>query len=102
MANVLLPVLKCEQARLALGAATEVRITLVMHFPGEMQLSPLPATASVPALGFPGEVLLFYLHEQSRALGLSCFLKPGVSPVAWSLVRTTRTRWSGVFVSIYN
>lgn len=101
MANVLLPVLKGKQARLVLAAATEVRITLVMHFQGEVHLSPLPATVSVPALCFSGEVLLFYLHKQSRTLGLSCFLKPGVLPVAWSLVRTTRTRWSGVFVSIY-
>lgn len=35
MANVLLQVLKCEQARLEQAAATEVRIALVMYFQGK-------------------------------------------------------------------
>lgn len=41
MANVLLRVLKCEQARLEQAAATEIRIALVMHFQGKTHLSPL-------------------------------------------------------------
>lgn len=65
MANVLLPVLKCEQARLVLVAAREVRITIVTHFQGKMHLSPMSATASVPALGFPGDVLLDYCASRA-------------------------------------
>lgn len=71
MADVLLQVLKCEQAE-----ATEVRIALEMHFLGKiMPLFPA-ATVPVPALCSPAEGLLFCLHEQRRVLGLSCFLKP--------------------------
>lgn len=97
----LLPVFKCEQARLVQAAAAEVRIALVTCFQGKMHPCPLPATVPVPVLLVPSEVLLVYLHGQSRALGLSCFLEPGVLPVAWSLVRSPGARWSGVFVSIY-
>lgn len=71
------------------------------HAERKTHLPPLPAAGAAPAPCLLGEVPLVSLHEQSRALGLSCCLKPGVSPVAQSLVRATRTRRSGVFVSIY-
>lgn len=65
MANVLLPVLKCEQARLVLAAVREVRLTVVTHFQGKTHLSPVSATASVPVLGFPGDVLLDYCASRA-------------------------------------
>lgn len=57
MAKVLLPVVRCEQARLVLTAATRVRTTLVTHSQGKIHLPPLPAAGSAPAPCLLGEVV---------------------------------------------